>query len=136
MDRTASRFDLARTADWLAVALAVSLPWSTSATGIIAVLWVIALIPSLDWRELKHDLMTAAGGLPVLLFALGALGMAWADVSLGARVHGLDPFAKLLVIPLLFAQFCRSERGACVFAGYLASCTLLLVASTAVGMLP
>jgi len=138
MDRssTASRLDLARLADWLAIALAVSLPWSTSATGILAVLWAVALIPTLDWRELKRDLMTAAGGLPVLLFAFGTLGMAWADVSFGARVHGLDPFAKLLVIPLLFAQFRRSERGACVFAGYLASCTLLLVASTAVGMLP
>ena len=138
MDRspTANRFDLARLADWSAIALAVSLPWSTSATGILAVLWAIALIPTLDWRELKRDLMTATSGLPVLLFALGALGMAWADVSFGERVHGLDPFAKLLVIPLLFAQFRRSELGACVFAGYLASCTLLLVVSTVVGLLP
>lgn len=127
---------LAPIADWLAVALAVSLPWSTSATGILAVLWAVALVPALDWRELRRDLMTAAGGLPVLLFALGALGMAWADVSLGERVRGLDPFAKLLVIPLLLAQFRRSERGACVFAGYLVSCTLLLVVSTAVGLLP
>jgi hypothetical protein len=43
----AERFDrmrLAAVADWLMVAVAVSLPWSTSATGILLVLWLLALI--------------------------------------------------------------------------------------------
>ena len=73
-----TRFDrtrLARNADWLAVAVAMSLPWSTSATGILAVLWLLALIPALDWTALRHQLLTPAGGLPAVLFALGALGM-------------------------------------------------------------
>src|SRR5262245_57288252 len=67
-------------ADALVAAVAVSLPWSTSATGILIALWLIALLPigpAAVWREL----MTAAGGLPVLLWALGAIGMLWADVS-------------------------------------------------------
>ena len=34
-------------ADYLALALAVSLPWSTSATGILAVVWLLAVIPTL-----------------------------------------------------------------------------------------
>src|SRR6185437_5122180 len=134
-----SRFErekLTGIADWLAVALAVSLPWSTSATGILAVLWAIALIPSLEWEKVKNGVATPAGGLPVLLFALGFLGMAWADVSLHERFGGLDSFVKLLAIPLLFVQFGRSERGAWVFGGYLASCAALLAASTVVGLLP
>ena len=68
-------------ADWLAVAVAVSLPWSTSATSILLVLWLIALIPTLEWNALRGQLTTAAGGLPVLLVLLGALGMLWADVT-------------------------------------------------------
>ena len=66
-----NRFDrarLARIADGLAVAVAVSLPWSTSATGILVVLWLLALIPTLDWAEVRRELATPAGGLPVLLF--------------------------------------------------------------------
>jgi len=130
------RKKLADAADWLAVAFAVSLPWSTSATGILAVLWAIALIPSLEWEKVRSEVTSAVGGLPVLLFALGLLGMAWADVSLHGRFGGLDSFVKLLAIPLLFAQFGRSERGVWIFGGYLASCAVLLAASTVVGLLP
>ena len=45
----AKRFDhewLAYVADGLVVAVAVSLPWSTSATAILAALWLLALIPT------------------------------------------------------------------------------------------
>ena len=59
----------ARIADGLAVAVAVSLPWSTSATSILVVLWLLALIPTLDWANVRRELLTPAGGLPVLLFA-------------------------------------------------------------------
>ena len=37
--------------DVLAVMTAASLPWSTSATSTLAVLWVIALAPTIDWEE-------------------------------------------------------------------------------------
>ena len=65
-----------RAADALAVAAAVALPWSTSATSILLAIWLIALVPTLSWAELRGALTTPAGGLPVLLFALGVLGMA------------------------------------------------------------
>ncbi len=132
LDRTR----LAGVADWLAVAVAVSLPWSTSATGILLVLWLIALIPTLSWPDMRRQLMTVAGGLPVLLVLLGVVGMAWADVSWHARWGGLDGFAKLLVIPFLMAQFRRSDFGYRVFAGFLIGCVALLIASWVVTLWP
>jgi hypothetical protein len=127
MARLSNRLRLADVADWLAVATAASLPWSTSATAIGFVLLLLALIPTLDWADVRRELLTAAGGLPVLLVAFGVLGMLWADVSLIERWKGLESFFKLLVIVLLFVHFRRSNRGICVLAGYLVSCILLLV---------
>src|SRR5260370_14400018 len=98
-------------ADWEVVALAIALPWSTSATSILLVVWLITLIPTLNaaaiWRELKSP----AGGLPVLLWLLGAIGMLWADVSWPERFAGLASFHRLLTIPLFLAQFRRSGNG-------------------------
>lgn len=127
---------LARLADGLVVAVAVSLPWSTSATSILVVLWLLALIPTLDWADLRREFLTPAGGLPVLLVVLGALGMAWADVSLVERWKGLESFLKLLVIPLLICQFINSERGHRVFVGFLIACIGLLIASFMLTLFP
>src|SRR5664280_1599817 len=79
--------------------------------------------------ELRRELTTAAGGLPVLLLLFGIAGMLWADVALIERWRGLDSFLKLLVIPLLFIQFRRSERAVWVFSGYVIACVALLLAS-------
>ena len=78
---TESRKNLATAADVLAVAIAVSLPWSTSATAILVGLWFFALVPVLRWDELRREILTPAGGLPVLLVLLGVAGMLWADVT-------------------------------------------------------
>src|SRR6185312_5107503 len=121
---------LSRLADFLAIAIAVSLPWSTSATSILVVLWLVALVPSLEWHDLRRVLATPAGGLPVLLAGLGAAGMLWGDVSLTERWNGIDSFLKLLALPLLLTQFRRSGHGVDVFGGYLASCVVLLFVST------
>jgi len=128
---TVDRKQLAHLADWAAVTVAVALPWSTSATSILLVVWLITLIPTLDaaaiWREVKSP----AGGLPVLLWLLGAIGMLWADVSWPERFAGVGGFHRLLTIPLLMAQFRRSENGRCVLYGFLASAMVLLLASWA-----
>ena len=105
------RKKLATWADILAVAIAVSLPWSTSATAVLVGAWFFTLVPVLRWDELRRDILTPAGGLPVLLVLLGVAGMLWADVTLLERWKGLDSFLKLLAIPLLLVQFRRSERG-------------------------
>ncbi len=86
---------LPRIADALAVAVAASLPWSTSATGILTVLWLIATLPTLSLEALRREIMSAPGGLPVLLAIFAALGMAWADVPVGERFHGLESFLRL-----------------------------------------
>jgi O-antigen ligase len=124
-----------RVVDWLTVLLAVSLPWSTSATGILSALWLIAVLFTLR-RDDRDILVTPAGGLPVLLVLLGVAGMAWADVSLSERVDGLNSFLKLLYVPLMLVHFRRSERGASVLAGYALSCIVLLVASYALVLAP
>src|SRR5664280_485966 len=116
-------------AEVLAVAVAISLPWSTSATSILVVVWLAVLLPTLRLAELRRELTTAAGGLPVLLLLFGIAGMLWADVALIERWRGLDSFLKLLVIPLLFIQFRRSERADWVFGGYVIACVALLLAS-------
>ena len=87
---------LIKIADGLAVALAVSLPWSTSATSILLVLWLIALIPTLAWSDMRRELTTAVGGLPELL-GDGAELVAPDDVAaLDQAVRGLlaDPAAR------------------------------------------
>jgi O-antigen ligase len=127
---------LAGIADCLAIAVAVSLPWSTSATGILVVAWLLLLIPTRRWTDVRGEVMTATGGLPVLLVALGVAGTLWADVSWPERFGGIGSFIKLLAIPLLFVQFRRSDRGAWVFGGYVASCLALLAASTLAQFVP
>lgn len=123
-------------ADWLAVGVAVSLPWSTSATGILIVLWLFAALPSLDLTTIKRELCSPAGGLPVALWALATVGLFWAEVSWGERLGGYTPFHRLLVIPLLLAQFRRSERGMNVLIGFLISVAAVLLVSWLLVLFP
>ena len=54
-------------ADVMAVLVAVSLPWSTSATGILTGLWLVALLPTLDVPSVRRVFAIAAGWLPAAL---------------------------------------------------------------------
>ena len=116
---SAMRERLERIADGLAVATAVSLPWSTSATSILVALWLIVLIPTIDLGDLLDVLKTPAGLLPVALTALAVVGMLWADVAWTERWDSIKSFGKLCALPFLFVQFQRSDRGIWVFAGFL-----------------
>ena len=127
---------LVQIADGLATAVAVSLPWSTSATSILIALWLIALVPTLDPASVRREGLSAAGGLPLLLWALGATGMLWADVSWSDRIAGLSGFHKLLFIPLLLAQFRRSGHAKWAILGFLASSVVLLLVSWALVLTP
>jgi O-antigen ligase len=77
----------------------------------------------------RRELLSPAGGFPVLLAIAGLVGMAWADVDLAARFGGFKSFLRLLTIPLLLAQFRRSDKGMWVLASFAFSCALLLAAS-------
>lgn len=127
---------LVKIADWLVIATAVTLPWSTSAVSILLAVWILVLIPTFDVENFRREILNPFGVLPVLLFLLGALGMSWADVSWHDRLGGLDGFVKLLAIPILSVQFSRSDRGKFVYWGFLGSCCLLLVASVIVTIWP
>ncbi len=126
---TSARFDrgfLLRLADRLALAVAIVLPWSTSATAISVAAWAVVVLPTLDAASVRPELGTAAGGLPVLLWLFGAIGMLWADVGWGERLAGLGGFNRLLLVPLLLAHFRRSEHGDRVIYGFLASSAAVL----------
>src|SRR6266568_235715 len=125
----ADRDRLARLSDRLAVAVAVSLPWSTTATGILVPLWALALLPTLDLATVRRTLASPAAGLPVVLWLLGLLGMLWSDVDFVEKFTALKSFHKLLAIPLLLIQFRRSDKGSWVLGGFLASCIVVLIAS-------
>jgi O-antigen ligase len=119
-----------RAADWLAAAVAVSLPWSTSATGALAVCWLVAALLTFDVSRtflLRHPALA----LPALLGLLAAVGMLWAEVAWAERLQGFGPLLKLFVIPLLMLHFSRSDRGLYVVSAYLVSAIVLLVYSWA-----
>ena len=128
--------NLTHLADGLAVAVAISLPWSTSATGILVALWLFAILPTLDGAAVRQAVTMPAGGLAVGLWALAAAGMLWADVNWAERLASLGSYHKLLVIPLLLAQFLRSDNGHWVLIGFFASVTVLLAVSWALVLLP
>jgi O-antigen ligase len=139
MDLRAKALDregLEQIADWLAVAVAVSLPWSTTVTGILIALWLLAVLPTLDVAAVRRELVTAAGGLPVLLWVLAALGMLWADVSWPERLGGFAAFHRLLLIPLLLAQFRRSAHGFRVLFGFFLSVLGVLLLSWGLVLFP
>jgi O-antigen ligase len=127
---------LARLADGAAAAVAVSLPWSTSATSILVVVWLVCLLPTLDIAMLRREIMTPAGGSPLLLVALAALGMAWADVGISQRLEGAEGYLKLLFIPFLLAQFRSSTRGWWVIYGFVGAAVALLVLSWGLALIP
>jgi O-antigen ligase len=127
---------LPRIADVLAVLVAASLPWSTSATGILTALWFLATLPTLTIEALRREVLSAPGGLPVLLALFAAIGMAWADVPAGERFHGVESFLRLIMIPVLFVQFRRSDQGLWVGAAFLASAVVLLATSYVMINLP
>lgn len=117
------------TADHLAVAVAFSLPLSTSATSILTILWLCAVLPTLSVHDVGRQVTRLEGALPALLVMLAVIGMLWADMAWSERFAGLRPFLKLAAIPLLLAQFERSDRGWIVVCGLMAGCVLVLTAS-------
>jgi O-antigen ligase len=122
--------------DLLTVLIAILLPWSTSGVAIAAVLWIIALIPTLEVRAFLRSLMRPICALPIAFFALALVGTLWSDASWGARLYAVSPTAKLLMLPLLLYHFERSPRGVWVFVAFLASCTLLMAVSWVVAFEP
>ena len=98
--------------------------------------WLAAVAATMELRPFLRSLQRPICALPIALVALAALGTLWSDASWGARLYALSPATKLLVLPFLFYHFERSTRGMLVFIAFLASCTLLTVASWIVAIDP
>ncbi len=125
-----------RCTDMLALLAAASLPWSTTAPAIFITLWLVAVLPTIDWEQFVGDLSQPACALPLLFFALAVLGTLWSDAVWAERLHGIKPVAKLLLIPFLLHYFQRSQRGPWVFTAFLVSCTLMMMLSWVVLFFP
>jgi O-antigen ligase len=136
MTRLFDRQSLGSYADWFAVAVAIALPWSTTFTAVFIVLWLVTLFGSWNIGERYREHWILAGRLPVALWALGVVGMLWASVPLVERFAGLNSFHKLLAIPCFAVQFRDSHRGMWVLIGFLISCTVMLVVSWGLILLP
>jgi O-antigen ligase len=136
LDRILDRALLSRVADGLAVAVAVSLPWSTSATGILTVLWLLAMLPTLRREELGRTFWLPAAVFPVALVALALVGILWSEAPVMERFGGFQVFLRLLVVPLLLVEFRRADRGMGVIAGFFVSCAAVLVLSWVLKLVP
>jgi len=127
---------LAALADYLAAAVVISLPWSTSATSILVALWLAAVALTLDSRSLRQVSVMPGAVLPIALVGLALAGMLWADVAWPERLSGAGPFLKVLAIPLLFIHFSRSSRGEMVLAAFFTSACVLLALSWLIALIP
>ena len=125
-----------RNVDRLAVPIAVLLPWTTTGVAIAAVVWVLALLPTIDWRALLASLRRPAGALPFAFVVLVLLGMLWSHAPWYEQAHQLGQVGKLLALPLLIYHFARSQRGLLVFTAFLISCTVLSLVSCLVALDP
>ena len=122
--------------DVFAILTAVALPFSTSLTAICVVAMLIAWIPFLDLRAFLHLLRRPIAAVPIAFFVLALLGTLWSDAAWGTRLYGVFPTAKLLVLPVLFYHFQRSERGVWVLVSFFLSCMLLMIMSWLVAYMP
>ena len=126
----------ATTTDIVAVLLAASLPWSTSLVGIFGVVFVIVMAPTIDVGDLAASLKRPVCAAPIALFLLALAGTLWSDARWGMRFYAVAPTAKLLLLPLLFYHFGRSQRALWVFAAFLASCIGVMAMSWLVVYFP
>ncbi len=83
-----------RFSDIMVAAVAASLPWSTSATGILIAIWLVSLIGVLKPADIRAELRTPAGALPAVLWALAALSLLWSEASWAARLEGFNPITN------------------------------------------
>lgn len=115
--------------DLWAILVAVAIPWSTTAVGVFSVIWFLALVPTINPREMVETWRRPACWLPIAFVMLAVIGTVWADGPWRERFPGILPTVKLLAIPLLMLHFSRSVRGSWVFVAFLASCTILMALS-------
>jgi hypothetical protein len=80
--------------------------------GILLVFWLVALIPTLEWSEVRRELMKPGGGLPVPLFFCLAWS-AWRGPTSACSSDGTgsNRFSSYWLISLLVVHSRRSGNG-------------------------
>jgi hypothetical protein len=124
------------TTDFFLILVALTLPWSTSLVAIFVVAALVTMVPFFDKPAFLQSLQRPASLLPVALFVLALVGTLWSDGPWGARLYAVGPTAKLLMVPVLFYHFERSNRGVHVFTAFLVSCVVLMAMSWLVAFDP
>ncbi|OKO75269.1 O-antigen ligase family protein [Bradyrhizobium sp. AS23.2] len=124
------------TADLFAILTVASLPWSTSLTAIFNAMFLICMVPFLDFKAFLQSLKRPVSATPIALFLLALVGTLWSDAAWGMRFYAVSPAVKLLVLPVLLYHFERSRRGHWIFIAFLVSCALLSVMSWLVTFFP
>lgn len=119
-------------ADIAAVAVIASLPWSTSATSILLAVWLVLLLPLLDWHEILAETKRLRSLLAIALLLFACLAVLWSVGSAKDRVHSLASFVKLAAIPLVIMHAAMSPRlGRMGLRAFLSSLIVLLLLSFA-----
>lgn len=114
-----------------AIATAFMLPLSTSGQAIAVSLLAVFALLTLDRRQLNVTLRKPAAYLPLALFCLIAIGVAWSVQPFALAIKWVGPYAKLLLIPLLMATAFTPRQALQIGYGFLAACLILLALSWA-----
>jgi O-antigen ligase len=118
--------------DIMLAAVGASLPWSTTMTGALVVVWLLTLAMDADteaFGRLYHVLRQSICVWPVALGFLIFVGIAWSGSPWSDCLKSAGAYSKLLTIPLIVCQFQRSGRGFYVFSAFVGSCVALLIVS-------
>lgn len=119
-----------------AIATAFMLPLSTSGQAIAVTLLAVFALLTLDRQQFNATLRKPAAYLPVALFCLIVIGVAWSTQPFGLAIKWVGPYAKLLLIPLLMATAFTPRQVLQIGYGFLAACLILLALSWAALLWP
>jgi O-antigen ligase len=116
-------------ADFLAMLLAASLPWSTSIFSILFALLLGIIWFSIDVPMFVHTIRRPASIVSLAFFSLAAAGVFWSEAGFATGLHALGPLVRFLMLPFLLYYFEKSARGGWVIGAFLFSCVVLLINS-------
>ncbi len=114
-----------------AIATAFFLPFSTSGQAIAVSVFVVLALLTLNRDRFAATMRRPEAWLPVALFALILLGTSWSMLPFSSAIKLVNPYTKLLLIPLLLATAFTPKQALQIGYGFLASCLLVMVLSYA-----
>jgi O-antigen ligase len=114
-----------------AILTAFALPLSTSAEAIAVSIFALLALLTLDRARLVAAIRAAPALIPLALFFLMLASVLWSAEPLGRALKGVDPYAKLLLIPLVMATAFTPRQALQIGYGFLAACLIVLALSWA-----